>query len=96
MFDKIVDNFTLDKATTKAQLSYQQMHCLALQFEHWVESEQVEVEQLDKLSQWARALRELAEELGEHWTPPKPDKLSIIGFMGRKVEAVYQSQGSLE
>ena len=42
-------------------------------------------EQTAKILGWAESLRQLAELVGPDWNPPEPERLTIMGFLGRQV-----------
>jgi hypothetical protein len=60
------------------------MIALADTFEGWAIDERMTPEQSAKLVGWAESMRNLAEEVGPHWNPPTPEKLTLMGFLGRK------------
>jgi len=56
---------------------------LADVFEGWAIDRRVTPEQTAMILRWAEDMRALAERVGPDWDPPKPDKLSLVGFLGR-------------
>jgi hypothetical protein len=69
----------------REQLAYRHMIALADAFEGWSMDQRTLPEQSASLLGFAEALRRLAFEVGESWSPPEPTRLTLIGFMGRKL-----------
>jgi hypothetical protein len=69
----------------RAQLSYRHMIALADVFEGWALDERLTPEQSVRTIGWAESMRTLADAVGENWDPPEAERLSLIGFLGRKV-----------
>lgn len=65
------------------QLGYRHITHLADVFDGWALDSGISPEQSAQLVGWSDGLRRLAEEVGEGWNPPKPDQLSLMGFLGR-------------
>jgi hypothetical protein len=60
------------------------MIALADVFEGWALDDRAAPEQSARTLEWAESLRALAREVGPEWDPPQPERLSLIGFLGRK------------
>jgi hypothetical protein len=69
----------------REQLAFRHMIALADNFEGWAMDRRLSPEQTAKLVGWAESMRALADEVGPNWNPPKPDKLTLMGFLGRMV-----------
>jgi hypothetical protein len=46
---------------------------------------QVSPEQTAQLVGMAESMRALADDVGLDWNPPRPEKLTLMGFLGRKM-----------
>jgi len=57
---------------------------LADVFEGWALDRRVTPEQTARFVGWAESMRTLAEKVGPDWDPPKSDKLTFMGFLGRR------------
>lgn len=66
------------------QLAYRHMIALADVFEGWALDKRLTPAQSAMIIGWAESMRSLAEKVGPNWNPPKPDKLTLVGFLGRK------------
>jgi hypothetical protein len=66
------------------QLAHRHMIGLADVFEGWALDKRLTPEQSVQLVGWAESMRALADEVGPDWDPPKPKKLTLMGFLGRK------------
>jgi hypothetical protein len=66
-------------------LAYRDIIALADIFEGWALDKQVTPEDTARLVGWAESMRTLAEKVGPDWDPPKPDRVSMVGFLGRHV-----------
>lgn len=73
----------------KEQLSYDRMLYLAALYIEWAMESERSAEQVVQLIGMARELRELAWTVGEDWNPPEPERISLVGFMGRFAEETY-------
>ena len=69
----------------REQLAYRHMIALADTFEGWALDRRMTPEQTAKLVGWAESMRTLANEVGPDWNPPTPERLTLMGFLGRKV-----------
>lgn len=69
----------------REQLAHRHMIALADNFEGWALSSEMTPEQSAKLLGWAESLRKLSDEVGPAWDPPAPDRLTLLGFLGRKM-----------
>ena len=69
----------------RKQLAYRHMIALADVFEGWALDKQLTSEQTVRILGWAESMRALAVEVGPNWNPPTPEKLTLIGFLGREV-----------
>jgi hypothetical protein len=69
----------------REQLAYRHMVALADTFEGWALDKQLSPTQSVKLVGWAESMRALAEEVGPAWNPQRPEKLTLMGFLGRKI-----------
>jgi len=65
------------------QLAYRHMLALADHFEGWALDKQVSPAQVAILMGQAENMRQLAELVGPQWDPPRPEKLSLLGFLAR-------------
>lgn len=72
-------------AGAREELAYRHMIVLADVFEGWGMDSQASQRRTAQLLGWAESLRRLAHEVGPDWDPPKPEQLSMIGFMGRQL-----------
>jgi hypothetical protein len=68
----------------REQLAYRHMIALADIYEGWALDKRLTPEESVKLIGWAESMRDLAEEVGPNWDPPTPQRLTSIGFLGRK------------
>ncbi len=82
VFDKA---FAKVSAEVTSDLSYRHLVALADAFEEWALDKRRSAEQSAKLLAWSDRFRELADEAGPDWDPPKPERLSLIAFVGRKL-----------
>lgn len=69
----------------REQLAFQHMIALADAFEGWALDRRMTPEQSAMLVGWSQSMRALADEVGPDWNPPEPEKLSLLGFLGRKM-----------
>ena len=67
----------------KNELSHRHMIALAELYESWVFDRRLSPEQTTSLLGMAEATRRLADEVGPDWDPPPPEKLSVLGYLGR-------------
>lgn len=65
------------------QLAYRHMLALADHFEGWALDKQVTPRQVAELMGHAENMRQLAQLVGPQWDPPRPDQLSLLGFLAR-------------
>ncbi len=72
------------KEPIRDQMAYRHMIALADFFEGWALGARTTPEQSAKLVGWAESLRRLADDVGPDWEPPTPDRLTLMGFVGRK------------
>ena len=72
------------KEPIRDQMAYRHMIALADFFEGWALDARMTPEQYAKLVGWAESLRRLADDVGPGWEPPAPDRLTLMGFPGRK------------
>lgn len=70
--------------TAKEQLAYRHMLALADMWEGWSMDPRTSPQRTAQLLGWADALRRVAYEVGPDWDPPRPECLTLIGWMGRK------------
>ena len=61
------------------------MVALADTLEGWAMDKRMTPVQSAKLLGWAESLRQLAELVGPDWNPPEPQRLTLMGFLGRQV-----------
>jgi hypothetical protein len=80
----------LPHESVKDQLSYKQMLVLMYNYLDWAVEPDTTEEHALQLLGWARGLRQMAELVGEDWSPPEPEHLSLIGFMARKLQEEYR------
>ncbi len=71
---------------TADELSFNQIHALAFGYMEWALDLSRTPQEAVKLIGMARGMRQLAELKGEGWSPPQPERLSIIGYMARQFE----------
>lgn len=76
---------TLKNNHMREQLAFRHMVALADHFEGWAMDVRVDQEQTAKLLGWAESLRQLADLVGPDWDPPRPEQLTLMGFLGRTV-----------
>jgi hypothetical protein len=69
----------------REQLAYRHMIALADAFEGWALDKRMTPEQTAKLVGLAESMRALADEVGANWNPPSPERLTLMGFLGRKM-----------
>jgi hypothetical protein len=69
----------------REQLAFRHMIALADNFEGWALDKRLSPEWTAKLVGWAESMRALAAEVGPDWNPPRPERLTLMGFLGRKV-----------
>ncbi len=69
----------------REELSHRHMLGLADMFAGWSLDRRFSPERMASLLGWAEGLQRLADEVGPSWDPPRPVRLSIIGFLGRRV-----------
>ena len=67
------------------QLAQRHMLALADHFEGWALDKQVTPEEAAELMGHAENMRQLAELVGPQWDPPRPEQLSLTGFMARRM-----------
>lgn len=72
-----------DKVALKKQLSHAQMIALADRLVGWSMGDQMSPKQSANLLGIADGMRRLADEVGPSWSPPEPEKVSLLGFIGR-------------
>jgi len=65
------------------QLAHRHMIALADHFEGWALDKQVTPKQAARLMGHAENMRQLAELVGPQWDPPRPEQLSLFGFLAR-------------
>jgi hypothetical protein len=85
--EKLLEEFTLGFAfdeRVREQLSYSQLHALADMFLAWAQNESSDPKRSAWLAGVAEGLLAEAENLGPDWQPPEPEKLTLMGFLGRK------------
>jgi len=70
---------------SRDQLAYRHMLALADHFEGWALDQQVTPEQVAQLMGLAENMRQLAELVGPEWDPPRPEQLSLMGFLARRM-----------
>jgi hypothetical protein len=76
---------TLKNDHKREQLAFRHMVALADHFEGWAMDTRLSPEQTAQLLGWAESLRQLAELVGPDWNPPEPERLTLLGFLGRTV-----------
>jgi hypothetical protein len=82
IFDKAA---ALKNNHMREQLAYRHMIALADNFEGWAMDARMSPVQTAKLLGWAEQFRQLAELVGPDWNPPQPERLTLMGFLGRQV-----------
>jgi hypothetical protein len=68
----------------REQLAYRHMMALAEIFAGWALDRRLTPQQSVMILGWSDSMRALADELGPDWDPPKPEHLTLMGFLGRK------------
>ena len=68
----------------REQLAYRHMLALAEIFAGWALDRRLTPQQSVMILGWSDSMRALADELGPDWDPPKPENLTLMGFLGRK------------
>ena len=84
--DELLEEFTRGFAfdeSVRQQLSYQQMLALADMFTGWALHKENDPKRSAWLTGVSEGLTAEANFLGPDWNPPEPEKLRLIGFMGR-------------
>ncbi len=84
--DELLEEFTRGFAfdeSLQQQLSYQQMIALADMFTGWALHKENDPKRTAWLAGVSEGLMAEADLLGPDWNPPEPEKLRLIGFMGR-------------
>lgn len=74
--------FAFDESL-REELSYEQMIALAEMFIGWAGYEGTDPERSAWLTGLAEGLLAEADLVGPEWTPPEPEKLTIIGYLAR-------------
>ncbi len=74
--------FTFDESL-REQLNYEQMIALSETVLGWAHDERIEPERSAWLVGFSEGLVTEAERLGPDWNPPEPEKLSMLGYLGR-------------
>jgi hypothetical protein len=74
---------TLKNNDWREQLAFRHMIALADTLEGWAMDARMTPKQTAKLLGWAESLRQLADLVGLDWNPPEPERLSLMGFLGR-------------
>lgn len=69
----------------REQLAHRHMIVLAEHFDGWALDRRLKPEQTARLVGWAESMRTLADEVGPDWDPPAPERLTLMGFLGRKL-----------
>ena len=69
----------------REQLAYRHMIALADNLEGWAMDTRMSPVQTAKLLGWAEQFRQLAELVGPDWNPPEPERLTLMGFLGRQM-----------
>jgi hypothetical protein len=67
------------------ELAYRHMIAFADVLEGWALDERFAPEQTAMFLGMAESMRALADLVGPDWDPPKPERLSLIGFLGRSI-----------
>jgi len=73
----------LKASDSRDQLAHRHMIMLADHFEGWALDKQVTPKQAARLMGHAENMRQLAELVGPQWDPPRPEQLSLFGFLAR-------------
>jgi len=84
--DELLEEFTRGFAfdeRVREQLNYDQMRALADMFLGWATHESSDPTWSAWLTGIVEGLLAEADNLGPDWNPPEPDKVSLIGFLGR-------------
>ena len=76
--------FAFDESL-REQLNIEQMIALSDMFVGWALAENIEPKRSAWLTGISEGLLAEAELLGPDWSPPEPEKLTAIGFVGRIV-----------
>ena len=74
--------FAFDESV-REQLSYEQMMALSESFIGWSQDERLEPERSAWLVGFSEGLAAEADRLGPDWNPQEPEKLSLLGYLGR-------------
>ena len=85
--DKLLQEFTRGFAFDESfrdELNCEQMFALADMFIGWAGYEKTDPKQSALLTGIAEGLLAEADLVGPDWDPPEPEKLTIIGFLGRR------------
>jgi len=70
----------------REQLAYRHMIALTETFVGWALDSRTTSKQSAELLGWAEGMQRLATEVGPDWDPGPPERLSLIGFIGREVD----------
>ena len=82
LLEEFTRGFSFDEHV-RAQLNYNQMHALADMFLGWALNESSDPKRSAWLTGIAEGLLAEADNLGPDWSPPEPEEVSLIGFLGR-------------
>ena len=79
----LYDDINIDEI--KKQLSFSRMLAVAHNYYEWISDPNFGDNHTHKFKQMANSILLIAHEVGPKWDPPDPEKISLIGFLGRKL-----------
>ena len=82
LLEEFTDGFAFDERV-RQQLSHAKMNALANMFFGWALSGNFDPKQSAWYTGVAEGLLAEAELVGSDWNPPEPEKLGVIGVLGR-------------
>ncbi len=84
--DELLEEFTLGFAfdeSVRQQLSYEQMIALSDMLTGWALGTEIDPKRSAWLAGFSEGLMAEADQLGPDWNPPKPEELTLLGYLGR-------------
>ncbi len=82
LLEEFTRGFAFDESV-RQQLSYQQMLALADMFTGWAFEKRTDPKRSAWLTGVSEGLMAEADQLGPDWSPPEPEELTLLGFLGR-------------
>lgn len=84
--DNLLEEFTRGFAfdeSLREQLNHEQMIALADVLTGWALDKRTDPKQSAWIKGFSEGLMAEAARLGPNWNPPEPERLSLIGYLGR-------------